>query len=1141
MLIVKNLKKTYKTKGGVEVHALDDVSITFPENGMVFLLGKSGSGKSTLLNMIGGLDRVDSGEIIVKGKNSKTFSGSDYDSYRNTFIGFIFQEYNILNEFNVEQNISLALQLQGKPNDKKVVEEIMAQVDLQGLGKRKPNTLSGGQKQRVAIARALIKNPEIIMADEPTGALDSNTGKQVFDTLKKLSKDKLVIVVSHDRDFAEYYGDRIIELSDGKIISDTTKEFITPTVINDNVRVINDHTVAIKDTSAISDEDMKQIVKVLKQNGGEAVITAGEHDLNIVKQAIHINSDNSTEVFNDTKEVETKEYDGSETKFTKSRLPFNRAFKMGASSLKLKPFRLIFTSLLTIIALAMFGLTSTLMLFKESYSIYHALKSADYTAEVVSKYYKYTDTYYSIDIETGKKDKGDSWDGEGTAWFDDEEIKSMNNNSNNMTFAGLITFGSEIGSSHLTFDNTEGLNEYYRNNIIGFCEAGSEFINKSGMGIIAGSYPTSAEQVLISKYQFETMKACLSSISDYNSALNKPLKIYIQGNKNSTHKTFTISGIYDAGSIPSEYEQLKTPEDLSSKAHEKLKDNYEAYLASSFQGVVFVHENFYTTYKDNLFVYYPDQSSYFGGLTIRGVALFDGWIDKNYTISEWDSIWNAGTDQILPYCDDVSFYDLNGEPMEYVEPQPGQIYLNENRLNDLKRNQLNSYYEHIDKIIECRDLNQTVYNLINGHEDTYYELANRLRNSVWSGGEDYPEGYDYEEDKQTAKNLIDNYYVDVATKQYIDTMCWRMEDGFYTAVPDEERDSYADFNAFEEKVSQFRDGRPNNFNDLESLKNYLKADSHQWLRHKAADEYSNWWSDRLTDEERQRVDDIHNTDYRLRSNEDFEYLASIVMKYGEKDQIRQLSYDDSWIVIMPELGVPTMNYKTFSGKSGSLEVVGYVTNFECFLNHNYCKQLGTIENTTIGMNERTTSYKESENPKYRFVITHSDYSQSQIDFMIKEYKSYGYSMNNRVYNNLQMMLGLIETLKTVFLIVGLVCGVFAALMLLNFISTSIASKTKEIGILRAVGARGSDLFKIFFSESGLIAAICSVIAIIGSIIACWRLNVMMADEVGIALLDFNIINIGLILAGAVVIAVLGTLVPVIIAAKKPPVESIRSL
>ena len=127
MLEVKNLTKVYKSKGGVTVRALDGVSIKFPSTGLVFLLGKSGSGKSTLLNVTGGLDKPDDGEIIIKGRNSKTFSGSDFDSYRNTFIGFIFQEYNILNEFNVEQNISLALQLQGKKNDKAAVDEILKQ------------------------------------------------------------------------------------------------------------------------------------------------------------------------------------------------------------------------------------------------------------------------------------------------------------------------------------------------------------------------------------------------------------------------------------------------------------------------------------------------------------------------------------------------------------------------------------------------------------------------------------------------------------------------------------------------------------------------------------------------------------------------------------------------------------------------------------------------------------------------------------------------------------------------------------------------------------------------------------------------------------------------------------------------------
>ena len=144
MLEVSHLTKIYKSKGGVEVKALDDVSVSFPETGMVFLLGKSGSGKSTLLNVSGGLDSPTSGEIIVKGRSSKDFTGSDFDSYRNTFVGFIFQEYNILNEFTVEENIALALELQNKPRDKKAVEELLEKVDLSGFAKRKPNTLSGG-------------------------------------------------------------------------------------------------------------------------------------------------------------------------------------------------------------------------------------------------------------------------------------------------------------------------------------------------------------------------------------------------------------------------------------------------------------------------------------------------------------------------------------------------------------------------------------------------------------------------------------------------------------------------------------------------------------------------------------------------------------------------------------------------------------------------------------------------------------------------------------------------------------------------------------------------------------------------------------------------------------------------------------
>ena len=151
LLKALDLHKKYKPKNGQVVNALDGVTLDFPETGMVFILGKSGSGKSTLLNVLGGLDKYDSGEVIVKGKSSKDFSQADFDSYRNTFIGFIFQEYNILQEFSVEKNIGLALELQGKKADKEAINALIKQVDLDGYGKRKPNTLSGGQKQRWAV------------------------------------------------------------------------------------------------------------------------------------------------------------------------------------------------------------------------------------------------------------------------------------------------------------------------------------------------------------------------------------------------------------------------------------------------------------------------------------------------------------------------------------------------------------------------------------------------------------------------------------------------------------------------------------------------------------------------------------------------------------------------------------------------------------------------------------------------------------------------------------------------------------------------------------------------------------------------------------------------------------------------------
>lgn len=221
MIEFKNVFKEYISKKGTNTQALKNINLKIEDKGLLFIVGKSGSGKSTLLNLIGGLDKATSGEIIINGSNINNFSEKEYDSYRNTYIGFIFQEFNILEQYNIYENIELSIKLQQKQIEKSEIDELLKKLDITGLGKRKINELSGGQKQRVAIARALIKKPKIILADEPTGNLDSKSSKQIFNILKEISNEQLVIIVSHDMESAIKYADRIIEISDGEIIKDT--------------------------------------------------------------------------------------------------------------------------------------------------------------------------------------------------------------------------------------------------------------------------------------------------------------------------------------------------------------------------------------------------------------------------------------------------------------------------------------------------------------------------------------------------------------------------------------------------------------------------------------------------------------------------------------------------------------------------------------------------------------------------------------------------------------------------------------------------------------------------------------------------------------------------------------------------------
>lgn len=222
MLELNNIVKNYYV-GDEVVEALKGVSIKFRENEFVSILGPSGCGKTTLLNIIGGLDKYTSGDLIINGVSTKNYKDKDWDTYRNHSIGFVFQSYNLIPHQTVVENVELALTLSGvsKAERKKLAVAALEKVGLEAKINARPNQLSGGQMQRVAIARALINNPDIILADEPTGALDTKTSRQIMDLLKEISKDKLIIMVTHNPELAKQYSSRIIEVLDGKVVGDS--------------------------------------------------------------------------------------------------------------------------------------------------------------------------------------------------------------------------------------------------------------------------------------------------------------------------------------------------------------------------------------------------------------------------------------------------------------------------------------------------------------------------------------------------------------------------------------------------------------------------------------------------------------------------------------------------------------------------------------------------------------------------------------------------------------------------------------------------------------------------------------------------------------------------------------------------------
>ena len=1060
MLEVKNLTKVYKTKGGTDTHALDGVSVQFPEKGMVFLLGKSGSGKSTLLNVCGGLDAPTSGEIIVKGRSSKDFTQSDFDSYRNTFIGFIFQEYNILNEFSVEDNIALALELQGKPKDKQAIAQLLEEVDLTGYAKRKPNTLSGGQKQRIAIARALVKAPEIIMADEPTGALDSATGKQVFDTLKKLSQDKLVIVVSHDRDFAELYGDRVIELKDGKIISDVSKTQEEQKSLSANVTSIGD-TLCVKKGAKLSDKDFEEIRAFLKKTDSDIIIATGEKDVKAFKDVSRITDDGGKEVFRDTDEskMEKKSYKPEDSKFIRSKLPMRHAMKIGASGLKTKPFRLIFTVLLSAIAFIMFGLFSTMMLYEKDATLYQSIDDAQPSVLRITKKYRYTNFYES-------EDHSSSYEDETFTQLTQAEVDKMASSFGGDTFGVVYMQSSWDGgfeTSNIDFDSSESVGDYYQPKLAfaGYLPDGHAMRSR----ITTGNYPTADNEVCISSYTANTLvKYKFENVNDINGLIGKTIKVKMSGSSSE----MKIVGVFESNDqeLSGKYAQLQEKEQQNTNELEALKKQFTAELQDGLHLTVFVTENV----RNDIF----SRASSYG----HQESLYDTLSNYKYSLSYYSR----------------EDYDENGRYF---------------KLSDLPSTQHYAFFENGKSTLADDEAVVTLY--------AYYSLLNAQQNVLNEANNEF-----YERKNQSTDPIYGEF--------------WEFQNGNITQDQINNEIGYKNgYDLFNEIMAQAKYASAwENTKALNAkVKIAVRGEEQEntvgsWLNVVA---YGNYHFPESKEPITLSVDERNELTNAL-----LPYLTSVKFT-GKAMQVENnnsaVSRGAKELNIVGLLYADTNNSNAFVALSDSTyEHFKTISNEE---NPNYYSSKNWTE----------TKYEKPENAIFNAVyIPYNSSLKSELSMFTFEWAEDDsrYSISHAVGDALELVNSMITELSTVFMWIGIVMAVFAALLLSNFISVSISHKKRDIGILRAVGARSSDVFKIFFSESFFIALISIIISMVGCFVACSIINTEIGSALsGVSLFVFGPMSMLILVGVALVTAVVATFLPVYNAAKKKPVDSIRAI
>ena len=686
-----------------------------------------------------------------------------------------------------------------------------------------------------------------------------------------------------------------------------SKFHVEPKELNGNINVINDNVVSIKNVNELKRADLDEIYDLLKSRNGEVIITSSEKNINTFKQAIHISDDNKSEVFNNTEKVDFKEYDPKNTKFIKSHLPFAKAFKIGASSLKSKPIRMIFTIILTVVALIMFGVTSTLMLYDQSYSVKEALKESDNDYEQINKSYQYESIYHTYNLTTDVDEVNNGYTNYDRTAFSKTDIDYLNSKSVNK-YAGVIKFSNNYGSNYaIQFNSLAPTGDYYQyRGVSGLVDAGLDFINQNGFRVVAGEYPTKPDEIAISNYLFETFKSSDNKISSYNDLIGKEFDSTFSTNNGSFSKKLKITAVIDFGQIPAKFDELKNENTtLNQKALNDLKEKYKNYIQLSFHALGYVSSDFYSYYKKN---YNISSSSkyYINSIYVRGLAT------ATYNIA-WDVSPDSGSSYISPKIIDkigLTFTDFDGKNINFVSPKEDECYISEayykNYLNEKERFKYQAIYSMLDS-----DLISETYSLTNNEKD---EIRNIISRQNYT-----------DEDRTVLDSMLANYNKFIKVyNAYNDR--WNYSSMFEYLYPnwqddDELRNKHYAFDdlfsSFETKISNHTFDYDNELAQIEELykdgllNKYYIYENAFYLNYNLPKEYSIIRKD--------EINDIINKDKNTLTAEDYETLNEILLE----NKIT-VNYDINKNNSVYNSKEPTLNvyYKTSTGKSGELKIIG---------------------------------------------------------------------------------------------------------------------------------------------------------------------------------------------------------------------------